>query len=190
MIDKELTFHDQKIPYALKKSRRARRMRLTVHCDGSVILTTPIGTDESFAERFIRDKAEWLLSKISFFDRHPPGPLARLTRADYAKNKGAALILANRTIAELNAVYKYDFNAVSVKNQKTCWGSCSRKRNLNFNYKLVFLPENVQRYVVAHELCHLEEFNHSKKFWELVAKTVQDHREARKELRQNGLSHY
>jgi len=63
------------------------------------------------------------------------------------------------------------------------WGSCSVSGNLNFNYKLIHLPEDIAEYIVAHELCHLAEFNHSKKFWELVSKTIPDHKLRRKRLK-------
>lgn len=183
-------FHDKTIPYTLKKSRRARRMRLAVYSDGSVVLTTPVEVSENFAERFLRDKAEWLLSKISFFAKFGNAP--RTTpwgrHADYIKkNKEAARVLIHRKLGELNATYGYRFNRVSIRNQKTCWGSCSRKGNLNFNYRILFLPERTQDYVIAHELCHLAEFNHSKKFWALVAKTSPEHLAIRKELRRSGM---
>jgi predicted metal-dependent hydrolase len=87
----------------------------------------------------------------------------------------------------LNAIYGYRFNRVSIRNQKTCWGSCSRKGNLNFNYRILFLPERTQNYIIAHELSHLAEFNHSKKFWALVARTSPEYAAIRKELRRSGM---
>ncbi len=73
-------------------------------------------------------------------------------------------------IKYFNKKYGFHYNKINVKNQKTRWGSCSKKRNLNFNYKILFLPEKARDYIIVHELCHLRELNHSRNFWGLVAK--------------------
>ncbi len=61
-----------------------------------------------------------------------------------------------------------EFGRVAIRDQRTRWGSCSSKRNLNFNWKLIMAPPEALNYVVIHELCHLIEFNHSPRFWRLV----------------------
>ena len=78
-------------------------------------------------------------------------------------------------------------NMVRLKNQKTRWGSCSQKGNLNFNWKLVMAPTPIVDYVVVHELCHLRQMNHSKEFWQLVARYIPDYKEKRKWLKDYGL---
>ena len=78
-------------------------------------------------------------------------------------------------------------NTVRFKNQKTRWGSCSQKRNLNFNWKLVMAPTHIVDYVVIHELCHLRQMNHSKEFWQLVESQIPDYKERRKWLKENGV---
>lgn len=83
----------------------------------------------------------------------------------------------------LNAYYGFVYHRVAIRNQKTRWGSCSKKGNLNFNYRIVSLPFHLADYIIVHELCHLGEFNHSQKFWNLVAQAVPDHRARRRELR-------
>jgi predicted metal-dependent hydrolase len=80
-----------------------------------------------------------------------------------------------------------EFNKVRVKNQKTRWGSCSQKRNLNFNWKLVMAPIEIIDYVIVHELSHLRHMNHSKDFWEVVGGYIPDYLIKRKWLRDNGL---
>jgi predicted metal-dependent hydrolase len=75
------------------------------------------------------------------------------------------------------------YNRVTLKGQRTLWGSCSRKRNLNFNWRLIMTPEPVIEYVVVHELAHLKQMNHSRRFWEIVEMYCASWREHRKWLR-------
>jgi predicted metal-dependent hydrolase len=163
-------------------------MRLAVRSDGSVAVTVPSFLRENFAEQFIREKADWLLSKLVPFVNFEGLHIPRQTRRDYLENKEAARILIERKITKLNEKYGYKFGRISIRNQKTCWGSCSRKGNLNFNYKIMFLPESIQDYIIVHELCHLKEFNHSKKFWNLVSITVPNYSEIRRGLRKNQIN--
>ncbi len=73
---------------------------------------------------------------------------------------------------------------IAVRNQKSRWGSCSKKGTLNFNYKLTFLPPELRDYVIVHEICHIKEFNHGRGFWDLVKETVPDYKEVRKKLKE------
>ncbi len=77
-------------------------------------------------------------------------------------------------------------NNVRLKNQKTRWGSCSRKRNLNFNWKLIMAPIVIVDYVIVHELCHIKQMNHSPQFWVLVENQISDYKMMRKWLKENG----
>ncbi|MEK7664803.1 MAG: M48 family metallopeptidase [Patescibacteria group bacterium] len=108
-------------------------------------------------------------------------------RNNFLKNKERARKIVEEKIGKFNAFYKFKFYKVRIKNQKTRWGSCSKKRNLNFNYKIVFLENKLADYLVVHELCHLAEFNHSYKFWNLVEKTIPDYLKINKELKNNYL---
>ncbi len=182
---KEILFGDETIPYTLRPSARARRMRLAVHRDGSVVLTTPARFSLSFAEGFVRRHAPWLMEKLAFFRGLPPiDPVARYGRREYLRyrEEARALILA-KLIQLAPRLGGAPFARVSIRNQKTCWGSCSRKGNLNFNYKILFLPAYLRDYIIVHELAHLTELNHSPRFWALVASAVPDWRAHRRELR-------
>lgn len=189
-MKKHIILQDKKIAYTLRKSKQARRMRLAVYCDGSVVITTPHNLQETITERFIREKTEWLFSKIAFFKQFEGKPVARYSHEDYLKYKESALELVRNRIEYFAHKHEYRYNKISIKNQKTCWGSCSRRANLNFNYKVLFLPEKIQDYIVAHELCHLKEFNHSKRFWGLVAQVIPDYLDIKKELKRSGVSFY
>ena len=182
-MKKEITLKDSKIIYTLKRSKRARRMRLVVYCDGSVVVTMPYRFQETAAERFIQEKAKWLFSKIILFKQSEGKSFAKYSYDDYLKYKGDAMTIIEKKVEYLVGKYGYLYNKINIKNQKTCWGSCSRKANLNFNYKILFLPENIQDYIVAHEICHLKEHNHSKKFCRLVFDILPEYQESRKQLK-------
>ena len=189
-MKKQITLQNKRVNYTLRKSKRARRMRLAVYCDGSVVITAPFDLQENIAERFIQEKVKWLLSKLNFFKQFEGKLIARHSPNDYIKYKESALALVVAKVAHLGNLHGYQFNKVSIKSQKTRWGSCSKKGNLNFNYKILFLPDKIQDYIVVHELCHLREFNHSKQFWSLVEKIIPNYREIRRELKSSGVKFY
>ncbi|MGE5498930.1 MAG: M48 family metallopeptidase, partial [Syntrophothermus sp.] len=83
----------------------------------------------------------------------------------------------------LASEYGFRTGRISIKGQKTRWGSCSRLGNLTFNYKLMAYGTDIIDYVIVHELCHLKELNHSKRFWRLVEEILPNYKELRKELR-------
>ena len=104
-------------------------------------------------------------------------------RRRYLKYKETAREFISRRVGYFSNIYGCTVNRISVRDQRTRWGSCSRKGNLNFNYKIVLIPEKLADYIIVHELCHLKEFNHSKRFWALVGQTLPDYAEIRRELR-------
>jgi predicted metal-dependent hydrolase len=105
------------------------------------------------------------------------------SRVNYLKYKEQARALVHERINHFNDFYNFKFNQVSIKNTKSRWGSCSKKGNLNFNYKIVLLPPKLADYLVVHEMCHLEQFDHSEKFWKLVSIAIPEYKERRKELK-------
>ena len=101
--------------------------------------------------------------------------------------RAAAEIIPAR-VRELNRHVGYTVNSVSVRNQKSRWGSCSRKGNLNFNWRLLLVPPSVMDYLIYHELAHLKELNHSIRFWRLVEQLCPAFREAEAWLKREGRS--
>ena len=103
-------------------------------------------------------------------------------RYAYLLHREAARRLAYVHIARFAPHYGVQVRSISIRDQKTRWGSCSRNGTLCFNYRIALLPPRCAEYVIVHELCHLLEFNHSRRFWGLVAKTVPEHRVIRRHL--------
>ena len=102
------------------------------------------------------------------------------TVVDYRLHKQQAVRFVQQRLQHLNQLYGFSYHRVTIRNQATRWGSCSKHGNLNFHYKIVLLPPELADYVLVHELCHLQELNHSKRFWNLVAQTIPDYASKRK----------
>jgi len=81
---------------------------------------------------------------------------------------------------ELANEYGFDFNQVSIRGQKSLWGSCTADKNISLNYKLLFLPERLTRHILLHELCHTVHLDHSDRFWKLLGKIDEGCAEYRK----------
>ena len=187
-MDIELTPIKQSIPYSIKLSKRAKRMRIAVYSDSSVILTLPFGFGQLRARKFLMQKHRWILKNLNYFKQFANRKKFKSGKREYVKYKDKAVSVAKTKVRQWNKFYGFAPNRVNIKNQKTRWGSCSKKGNLNFNYKIVHLPEHLLDYLVVHELCHLKEFNHSRNFWFLVSGAIPNYIQARNELKNFGIS--
>lgn len=109
--------------------------------------------------------------------------------AHYRKNKEMARRVVQQKLEQFNQYYDFKYGRVAIRNQRSRWGSCSKRGNLNFHYKIAFMPETFLDYVVVHELCHLKELNHSKNFWKLVEETLPKYLDIKKGLQNHQLTH-
>lgn len=101
----------------------------------------------------------------------------------YQVHKEASRQLVAERLVHFNQHYQFTYNRVAIRNQRRCWGSCTSLKNLNFSYKLLFLPQCLSDYIIVHELCHLKELNHGPRFWQLVEETLPEYKQYRRELR-------
>lgn len=172
-----------KIPYTLRLSERAKNMRLTVQVGGRVVVTLPQRFSKSRVVPFIREHAVWIMRAVKRMIKSTPR-ISRHERAHaYDSHKLSAVRIAEERLHFFNEHYGYRYNRVTIKKQRTRWGSCSKKGNLNFSYRVALIEPRLADYVFVHELCHLRELNHSARFWTLVGQTIPDYKERRKELR-------
>ncbi len=171
--------------YTLKKNKRSKSIRISIREGGEVLVTMPYRLPKYFAQRFVESKKDWIEERLNEQKENPKPKkiLAHYSATDFKENKERAYNLVDDRIAHFNKFYKYEIERVVIRNQKTRWGSCSGKKHLNFNYKLVFLPIELADYIVVHELCHLKEMNHGKHFWALVAQQIPDYKECRKQIK-------
>ncbi len=188
--EKAITLGEQKVKYTLRQSKRARGIRLSVASGGVFTVSAPERMKESRIEECIVKKSAWVLDKIRYFSKFPPIiSTKRINRKKhFAEHKEKARELVTKRLAHFNKHYGLTWNRVAIRNQRSRWGSCSRKKNLNFNYKIALLPPHLADYIIVHELCHLGELSHSPRFWSLVAETLPHHRALRKELRKVGIN--
>ncbi|MEK7164970.1 MAG: M48 family metallopeptidase [Patescibacteria group bacterium] len=125
----------------------------------------------------------WIIKKFYTIRLRPK----RKSWAELGTTKAEAMVRARVLVkAKLeywNQFYNFSYNHVASKAHKSRWGSCSRLKNLNFNCKIIFLPEALVDYIVVHELCHLQELNHGKNFWHLVGQAMPDWKIRRQALR-------
>lgn len=183
MMQKKIKLQNKEIKYNLKKSKRARQMRLTIYCDGSLVATVPQKYSASVLEQFILEKSNWIMRKIEYFNNFGNKEFWKNSPEDYLKCREEALEYVENKLGHFNHFYNFKYGNIFIRNQKTRWGSCSRNGNLSFNYKIIFLPEALADYIIVHEICHLKEFNHSSRFWHLVGETIADYKRLRREVR-------
>lgn len=99
-------------------------------------------------------------------------------------HKEMARKFVHEKAAGFAAAHGFEYKRIAIRNSRRSWGSCSELGNLNFHYKIIFLPEALAEYIIVHELCHLREFNHSPRFWAHVEEIIPDHKARRRALKQ------
>lgn len=182
-LTKVYNFSGREVPCIIKKSPTARRFYIFVRRDKKIVGVIPRGGRMEQIESFIERKTPWICRVLDRIDHDKPGMLESSCKEEFLKCKSRSMCLIKDRLEHFNKFYNYKFVKVAVKIQKRRWGSCSRKGNLNFNYKICELEAHLADYLIVHELCHLKEMNHSERFWSLVKKTIPDYKECRRQLR-------
>ncbi len=165
-----------------KRHKRAKNLTLRIEGDGLVVVTRPWFVPKKLAEIFFQEQREWIQKKIEDMKKSQRVVLGG-SREHYLKHKEEARQLICERLEYYNQFYGFKYQRVSVRNQKSRWGSCSQDGNLNFNYKVLFLTKEARDYIVIHELCHLKELNHSHRFWALVEQQVPNYKQLRRKIR-------
>jgi len=181
-MNNEITLYNRKIPYSIRKSTRAKRLRIAVYCNCDVVVTLPHYKNVADVEAYLKQKSKWISQKLDYF-REAKGLKINNKSINFSDNKEEAYKFAMLTAKRFSKLYGFKYNKISIKNHKSKWGSCSKKGNLNFNYRIVFLPKRLAEYIVVHELCHLMELSHSQRYWRLVEKALPNYKELIEELK-------
>lgn len=173
------------LPYELRRHGRARRMNIRVvpgSDEGRIVLTLPKCGSIREGERFLARHAGWATKEAERL-REAGGLLFRDDEREYRARRAEASVYIREKARYWSGVYGFRYAGITIRNQTSRWGSCSSTGRLSFNWKLLLLPERFADYVVVHELCHLAEFNHSRRFWALVGREIPEYREIVRALR-------
>ena len=148
-------------PVTFAKSQKARYQRITIHQDKTITVTIPRSGSLSEARQFLKSKASWIQKQLHKIDQH-----AKLQHeSDFNIDIGKTQKDLFDRLEKFSEKYNLPYNRAAFRCQKTRWGSCSGKNNINLNVNISFLPEELQDYVLLHELAHTKVKNHSKIFW-------------------------
>lgn len=170
--------------YIVRRSRRSRTMRLIVTKKREVVVTVPLrGVTGRLVREFVSAHREWIKRQLMRMEKYKDLIPLPNSKKDYLEKKTEISRLLRERVEFFTKLYGFNYARISVRNQSSIWGSCSRRGNLQFNYKIYYLPVILRDYIVVHEVCHLREPNHSERFWSLVARSVPEHKEMRKRLR-------
>lgn len=160
------------IPYTLRRRAGLRAIRLGVYGGGEVRVTAPRWVPKRMIDGFVAAKRDWIEKSIAGIATDPARFVLKGSRIEYKAHKEAARALVMDRLAHFAPLVGVAFNRVSIRNTSRRWGSCSGKKNLNFHYKIVFLPAHLADYLIVHELSHIKEMNHSEQFWNVVRSVI------------------
>ncbi|RKI39840.1 M48 family peptidase [bacterium D16-51] len=177
-------FQNRQAEIEIQVIRSARKsMALEVKQEGRVVVRVPRHLPDLEIAAFIEKHRNWLLKKLALLESKPfyhIPPAKDLTREESARMQH----LFSSKVEYYAAAMGVTYGRITIRDQKTRWGSCSSKGNLNFNYRLAYLPEELLDYVVVHELAHRIYMDHSERFWQKVAQYFPDYKNCRKRLKE------
>ena len=171
----------EKITYRLIRSAR-KTISLQITQDGELLVRAPERIGRGEIDRFVESKRGWIEKHLFKQEQDIP----KMTEEEFQTLVRRALEVIPRVVARFAPVVGVTYGGITIRNQRTRWGSCSTKGNLNFNCLLLRVPQDVLEYVVVHELCHRKEMNHSPKFWAEVERVLPNYAESKRWLKENG----
>ena len=162
---KSIQYQNEALVYTLSRSRQTKRLIASVRSDASVLVSAPLRASLKMIETFVVAHALWIVTQVEKRKIAMPRECA----VPFESCKAQAKKCIRDRVLWYSEQYGFSFTRISIKHMRTRWGSCSSQGNLNFHFRLLFLPPELRDYVVVHELCHLRHMNHSAKFWQQVA---------------------
>ena len=171
----------EKTTYRLIRSAR-KTISLQITQDGELLVRAPERIGRGEIDRFVESKRGWIEKHLFKQEQDIP----KMTEEEFQTLVRRALEVIPQVVARFAPVVGVTYGGITIRNQRTRWGSCSTKGNLNFNCLLLRVPQDVLEYVVVHELCHRKEMNHSPKFWAEVERVLPNYAESKRWLKENG----
>ena len=178
------------LPYTLVRSKR-RSCAISIDLNGQITVRVPLRTSEKEISHLLIDKRLWIINKyLEIQEQQKNRPVSDLTDSQRAALERRYIDAAKNYFPKRAAYFTQftggSYNRITIRDQKTRWGSCSAKGTLSFNWRLMLAPPAILDYVVVHELCHLTYLDHSSAFWKKVESVYPDYRTARKWLKDHG----
>ena len=176
----------REVQISIIRSRR-KTLALQIDRDGNVLVRAPYWVPDDQIARFVNQKKDWIrlqLDKLA--NTSVPDEDLNISKEELEQLKQQALKVIPERVAFFAPKVGVTYGRITIRKQRTRWGSCSEKGNLNFNCLLMKVPDTVRDYVVVHELCHRKEMNHSERFWEQVRHVLPDYKESEKWLHTYG----
>ena len=171
-----------------------RSFAIEIGRDKKIKVRVPRRASKAQIEEMLKAKHDWILKTLDKIEQRNTAEAREYEEAEQLSSEEVKRLKKEARI-RLTELTEYwagrmgiSYGRISIRGQKTRWGSCSSKGNLNYNYLLMLCPDDVIEYVVIHELCHRIYMNHSKRFWEKIEEFCPNYRQARKWLKQNGNS--
>lgn len=173
----------------IRSSRKT--LAIEIRPDMRVIIRAPYQASGSYIEQFLADRADWIVEHLRRMEQknrqcNDALPVKKLSNNDIKELADKACTCIPGRVAYFAPLVGVTYGRITIRNQRTRWGSCSSKGNLNFNCLLMLTPPEVIDYVVVHELCHRKEMNHSQLFWNEVARVLPGYAEQEKWLKTHG----
>jgi predicted metal-dependent hydrolase len=168
----------------INKRRGLKRVSLRVFPDGKIKVSLPWLMPSIMAKTWLLKQNDWIEDRLKKINQLPAPK--KLSRQEMVDCKIKTRNLVRQRLEYFNQFYGYQYMRITIRDQKTRWGSCSSNKTLSFNLRLALVDPELADYVIVHELCHLKEMNHSRRFWDLVAKTVPDYPIRRRKLMRIG----
>lgn len=173
--------------YELIRSKR-KTMGISVKLDGSVIVRAPLRAPSADIERFVEANRDWIFRQKAKMEKVSAEASREkaFTQEEIREMAEKALQIIPPRVEHFARLIGVTYGKITIRNQKSRWGSCSSKGNLNFNCLLVLAPPEVLDSVVVHELCHRKEMNHSPAFYAEVLRVLPDYHKHDQWLKKNG----
>ena len=178
------------LPLTIIKSKR-RTYSISIKEDGEIIVRAPLRASNRQIMQIAEEKSRWIITHYLEVcekkNSRPHSDLSAVQRTALENRyKEAARSYIPKRVAYYHEMTGGTYNRITIRDQKTRWGSCSSKGTLSFNWRLMLAPPAILDYVVVHELCHLTHMNHSPMFWQAVESVCPDYKIARKWLKEHG----
>ena len=178
------------LPYTLIRSNR-RSFSISISPDGQITVRVPIRATQKEISHLLIEKRIWIITKyLEVQEKQRNRPVSELTDTQRLALEKRYIAAAKeyfpKRVAHFHQFTGGSYNRITIRDQKTRWGSCSARGTLSFNWRLMLAPPAILDYVVVHELCHLTHMNHSAAFWQKVESVYPDYRTARKWLKDHG----